>query len=100
MGAGERRRRRRFDGEHDAAEAEGVRRSDGRVKGDQGWTAKLRQLELAVAVRRPHHDDVDLHTFVALIRSTHGPSTAAAPARVIPSAVKMRSPRRGRRRRH
>src|SRR4051812_8345894 len=51
------------DGEHDAAEAEGVGRRDGRVDGDQLRIAELRQLEAPMCIWRSHHDDVDADAF-------------------------------------
>src|ERR1051325_8685075 len=52
-----------FHCEHDASQAQRVRRCDRRLDLDQCWIAKLRQLEPPVPVRRPHHDDVDPDTF-------------------------------------
>src|SRR3989440_7149609 len=52
-----------FDGEHDAPEAQRVRRCDRRFDLDQFWIAKLRQLEPPVPLWGPHHNDVDLNTF-------------------------------------
>jgi hypothetical protein len=46
------------DGEHDAADAEGVRRGVFRLGSDGRWGVELRQLHPAVAVRSPHHGDV------------------------------------------
>jgi hypothetical protein len=52
-----------FDCKHDAPEAQRVRRCDRRFELDQFWIAKLRQLKLAVPIRGPHHNDVDLDIF-------------------------------------
>src|SRR4051812_49851307 len=46
------------DSEHDAAYAERVRRRVFRLGSDRGRGVEPRQLNAAVAVRRPHHGDV------------------------------------------
>src|SRR3954469_23620653 len=46
------------DGEHDAADAQRVRRRGLRLGSDRGGCVELRQLDPAVAVRGPHHGDV------------------------------------------
>jgi hypothetical protein len=52
-----------FDREHDLPEAQRVRRSIHWLGPDQRRVAKLRQLDPPVAVRGPHHGDVDLDAF-------------------------------------
>jgi hypothetical protein len=47
------------DGEHDATDAQRVRRCVCRLRVDSRWPMELHQLEPAVAVRGPHHCDVD-----------------------------------------
>src|SRR3954469_12108162 len=46
------------DSEHDAAYAQRVRRRPFRLGSDRRRRVELRQLDPAVAVRRPHHGDV------------------------------------------
>jgi hypothetical protein len=41
--------------------------------GNQLRVAKLRQLELSVPIRRPHHDDIDLDAFDAIAAVHPGP---------------------------
>src|SRR5688572_29974255 len=52
-----------FDCKHHAPEAERVRRGDRWFDLDQFWIAKLRQLEPALPIWGPHHNNVDLDTF-------------------------------------
>src|SRR5215212_1575136 len=52
-----------FDCEHDAPQAQRVRRCHRRFDLNQFWIAKLRQLKAPVPIWGPHHNDVDLDTF-------------------------------------
>ena len=52
-----------FDREHDLPEAQRVRRGTRWLGSDQLRLAELRQLDPPVAVRGPHHSDVDLDAF-------------------------------------
>ena len=52
-----------FDREHDLPEAHRVRRGNRCLGPDQLRVAELRQLDPPVAVRGPHHRDVDLDAF-------------------------------------
>src|SRR5690349_7888317 len=52
-----------FDREHDLPEAQRVRRGNRWLGPDQLRVAELRQLDPPVAVRGPHHRDVDLYAF-------------------------------------
>ena len=47
------------DGEHDATDAKRVRGCVARLSADRCRRVDLRQLKPAVAVRGPHHGDVD-----------------------------------------
>src|SRR5689334_6076459 len=49
-----------LDGEHDATDAQRVRRSVPRLGADRGRSLELHQLEPPVSVRGPHHGDVGL----------------------------------------
>ena len=51
-----------FDGEHDATDAQRVRRCMSRLAADRWRRVELRQLDAPVAVRGPHHDDVGTDT--------------------------------------
>ena len=52
-----------FDREHDLTEAQRVRRVNRWLGPDQLRVPKLRQLNPPVAIRSPHHGDVDLDAF-------------------------------------
>ena len=52
-----------FDREHDLPETQRVRRGNRWLGPDQFWVAELRQFDPPVAVRCPHHRDVDLDAF-------------------------------------
>ena len=85
-----------FDCEHDAPEAQRVRRCDRWFDLDQFRIAKLRQLEPPAPIWGPHHNDVRLGHFRArCTRSTHGPSTGISPSSAMPRAVKEAIARAG-----